>query len=91
MAVKIKIPFIFRRYAGQKKYIETDAGKISSILIKISEDYPELASKILDKDNNLKGNIMLFLDEKKPRIISDIKTEVKDGDSLKILVVTGGG
>jgi hypothetical protein len=91
MSVKIRIPFVFRKYTDQKKYIETGPGKVSDILTNISEDYPGLASKILEEDNSLKGNSMLFLDKKKPRMISDVKTIIKDGETLRILVVTGGG
>jgi hypothetical protein len=91
MAVKIRIPFVFRKYTDQKKYIETGPGKVLDILKNISEDYPRLASKILEKDNSLKRNSMLFLDKKKPRMISDVKTKIKDGETLRILMVTGGG
>lgn len=91
MAVKIRIPFIFRKYTGQKKYIDTDSGKLSDILISISRDYPELASRILDKDRGLKGNSMIFLEKRPPRMISDFDTEIKDGETLRILMVTGGG
>ena len=47
--------------------------------------------EILEKNKRLKGNIMLFLDKSPSRMISDINTEIKEGEALRILMVTGGG
>ena len=91
MTVMLKIPLILRKYTNQKEYIETDSGKLSDILTNISKQYPELASKILVKENNLREHVMLFSEGENPKIISDNETKIKNGENLRLIMVVGGG
>jgi len=91
MVVRLRIPLVLRKYTGHKEYIETGPGKITDILIDVSKIYPGLASRILEGDNKLKGNTLLFLDKEKPEVISDMGYYIKDGQTIKIIMVTGGG
>jgi len=91
MVVKIKIPFVLRKDTNQKEYIETDSGKLSGILMNISKLYPEIALKIMAKENKLKEYVMLFLEGENPKFISDNETEIKDGEIIRLIMVVGGG
>ena len=91
MAVKIKIPISFRRFAGGKKVLSCKPGKISVILEEIFKKYPEIKKKIFNDNKVLISYIVLFLDDQNINHLRKLDTVAKDGQTIKIIPMVGGG
>lgn len=90
MTVKVKIPFMLRQHADNKKIIESEAGTIMGALNEITQRYPDLRNKIFDKDSVLKTNLNIYVNNK---IVENrnLNKKVKDKDEILILLTLAGG
>jgi len=91
MSVIIKIPADLRRYTNNKNSIKAIPGRFEDILKNISQKYPELAEKIIEKNGSMNGYIKFYIEGENPRIILNNNIEVKDGETLALFRLVPGG
>jgi len=102
MGVKITLPYYFSKYTEGSDHIQIESGKISEIFQNIKKKYPKLAEKLFDKSGFLNPYFKLFLlndpnqgvSRQKENVcenIADYNKEIKDNQSLRIVLLVLGG
>ncbi len=62
MAVVFEIPGVLRRFSGGLPSIEVRATSVRTALDAVFERFPDLRSRVLDRDGRLFPYLLLFLD-----------------------------
>ena len=91
MTIKIEIPVMLRRYAGRKKYIKSDLGKLDDILNDLKKEYPDLSKKIFDHNARLKSYVIVFVDGKEIEKAKIYNIEIHDGQLISFVLAIAGG
>lgn len=68
--------------------LEVAEGTVSSLLGKLSDDYPKLAEEILDQKGELDYRINVILNDKP---LNDFNVDLKDGDLVTLFIPISGG
>jgi molybdopterin converting factor small subunit len=90
MTVKVEIPSIFARYAGNRTTFETGGKTVGESIKDLGKRYPDLVKLILTKDGRLLNSIAIFINGENayPEAVA---RPVKDGDKIKVVMLIQGG
>ena len=90
MPLKIQIPTPMRQHTEGKTTVEAQGATIKAVLADLVVKYPGLNSRLFD-NGQVRRYINLFLNNEDIRYLSNLDTEVKDGDELAIIPAVAGG
>jgi molybdopterin synthase sulfur carrier subunit len=91
MSVKVRIPTQLRSVVGGKSEIEVEADSVKAMIGEISSQYPELATRMLDEQGNLRRFVNLFVRDEDIRFLDGLDTELNDGDVVSVVPAVAGG
>jgi molybdopterin synthase sulfur carrier subunit len=89
--VKVKIPGPLRKLVGGKDEIEVEAKTIKEVIEKLGEINPEIKSRILDENGEVRRFINIYLNNEDIRFLKGINTDIKNGDEISIIPAIAGG
>jgi MoaD family protein len=91
MTVKVKIhQYILRSGEGAWVTTETDGKTLRECLEQASARFPKLKKELSDPTGKLPGHVLVLLNGEE--VQSDgLNQQVKDGDTIEILPIIGGG
>ncbi len=91
MGTKILIPTALRQYAGGQEIVEVNATDVSDALQQLTSTYPDLKKNLLSDEGSLRSFINIYKGEDNIRDLSNLQTQISDGDELLIVPSIAGG
>ncbi len=92
MSITIHIPTPLRPFVDNQATIEHDSeGTVGDIIGALIRDYPGLEKNILDKENQLRKFVNIYVNDEDIRYQEGKETLVKLGATLSIIPSIAGG
>lgn len=88
--MKILIPTQLQKITKSAE-LECDAPRIHSLISSLCLSFPELTSRILDKDMNLNKFINFYVNDEDIRFLDGENTKLNKDDVISIIAATAGG
>ena len=90
MSIVVNLPAYLRPYADDKELVKVKGKTVRECLDDLFKKYPGLKKLVLDEDGQLHIYVSIFAANE--IVYSDqLDKEVKDGDTIHILYIIGGG
>jgi molybdopterin synthase sulfur carrier subunit len=91
--MKVKIFSVLREFVGQKEVeLQLETGStILDVLNAIAGEYSKLKPQIFDEDHNMKSSIIVLINGRNIRFLSNLDTSVNEDDQVAIFPIVGGG
>ena len=91
MSVTFAIPAPYRRITGSKAEVEVPAGTVRQAIAALSEQYPDMASRLINAKGRLNPYVSVYLNGEHLHGEGALEREARDGDRLVVMPVMGGG
>jgi molybdopterin synthase sulfur carrier subunit len=89
--VKVKIPGPLRKLVGGKDELEVEAKTIREVIEKLGQINPEIKTRILDENGEVRRFINIYLNNEDIRFLKGLDTDLKNGDEISIIPAIAGG
>jgi molybdopterin converting factor small subunit len=89
--VLVRLPEALRPFAGNQAELRVDAGTAREVLQRIGEAHPQLLSRILTEEGELRPLVNVFVDRSNLRDLQGLATPVPPGVTLSIIPAVAGG
>lgn len=90
MSVEVRVPTILRGYTGGAKVVTTDGDTLQDVVADLESRFPGIGERLVD-DSGLRRFINVYVNDEDVRFLENLRTAVKDGDSITILPAVAGG
>jgi molybdopterin synthase sulfur carrier subunit len=87
----IHLPLHLRKLAAHQEQLPISNGKLMDSLKELLSTYPALKPYILDDNENLCHFVNLYVNGQDIRFIDGLQTEVKENDSISMILAIAGG
>jgi sulfur-carrier protein len=92
MAVKVKVPTLFRKLVGGQAVVEANGGgTLRDVLETIDARYPGFKERILTGGGELHRFVNVYVNEEDVRYLGALDAGVREGDTVSILPAVAGG
>ena len=91
MAVRVKVPTLFRRHTRGEAVVEGDGSTLREVLKDLDTRYPGLAPSVITGEGDLHRFVNVYVNDEDVRFLGALETDVKEGDVVSILPAVAGG
>ncbi len=91
MPVDVRLPTVLRSQAGGQVTVPVEGGTIGEVLRSLVARYPGMSGQVLNEDGSLHRFVNVYVNDDDVRYLSQLDTDVKDGDEVSILPAVAGG
>lgn len=91
MAVRVKIPTIFRSFVGGQATVEGSGRTVRDLLDDLDRRYPGIKGTIITEEGSLHRFVNLYVNDEDVRFIGSLDASVNEGDTVAILPAVAGG
>jgi molybdopterin synthase sulfur carrier subunit len=91
MAVKVRIPTPLRKITNGSDEVSAEGSTITTVIDDLEKSYPGLKERICDEEGKLRRFVNLYVNDEDIRFMSNMETELKDGDEISIVPAIAGG
>lgn len=91
MSVIVRIPIPYKGLIRGEIALSLKGKSIRELIESLEEDSPGVEETIFDEEGNLKRYIKIFVNGKEIAFLDGLKTILKDGDKVVIILAVGGG
>lgn len=87
----IRIPAPLRKLAGNNEEIFVAGSNLGAALEQLKATSPELASRILDEQGEIRRFVNIFVNDEDVRFLQEKDTPVEESDIISIVPAIAGG
>jgi molybdopterin converting factor small subunit len=91
MSAEVKVASYLTQYTGGKEIIKVEGKSVRECLHNLVQKFPALQKLLFDKNNNLLAYFNVFVTGGAVAFTDKLDISVKDGDTLTLLFIIGGG
>ncbi len=91
MSVIVRIPAPRRQFTGQNAEVELKGDTVGEVLDAFKARFPEAATRFFASTSKTSRFVNLYLNDEDIRFLQDLKTPVKENDTLSIILAIAGG
>lgn len=91
MSVKVRIPTPLRTLTNGKAEVESTGSTIIDIINDLEKNYVGIKERICEENDSVRRFVNVYLNDEDIRFIDNIKSVVKDGDTISIIPAIAGG
>ncbi|HWC31497.1 MAG TPA: MoaD family protein [Actinomycetota bacterium] len=91
MAVRLKVPTIFRRHTGGEAVVEGQGQTLKDLLADLDRRHEGFMRAVVTDDGSLHRFVNVYLNDEDVRYLGGLETELRDGDVVSILPAVAGG
>lgn len=89
MAVDVKVTSVLQKLTGAK-VVQGEGGTVEALLSDLDGKFPGFKNQIM-QEGNLHRFVNIYLNDEDIRYLDQLKTPLKDGDTISILPALAGG
>lgn len=89
--VTVIIPTALRPQVDNHDSLDVEGGSVKEVLGSMTSQYPELAKRLFNAQNELNRFVNIYLNDEDIRFLDNLDTPVKNGDELSIVPAIAGG
>ena len=90
MAIQIHIPTPMRPHTDNLAVVEVKGSTVQGALDDLGAQFPALVQRVFE-NGQVRRFINIYLNDEDIRYLDNLKTQLKDGDSLSIIPAVAGG
>ena len=87
----VRVPPVLRAATGGQKQVEVAGATVGEAIAGLTAAYPGLAGQLLDSKGSLNRFVNVYLNDQDIRYLQDLKTPVRESDTVVILPAMAGG
>lgn len=91
MATRVLIPTALRAYAGGKSEVLVKAKTVEEALGHVTKEYRDLRKHLYTEQGTLRNFVNVYVNGEDIRYMQQVKTPLKEGDTLTIVPSIAGG
>ena len=91
MSVTVDIPSLLADAADGRASVELEGGDVNELCASLRQQWPALATLVLNEQNRLREHVLLLLNGKVTRHLEQGNPKVSAGDRLAIVQAVSGG
>jgi sulfur-carrier protein len=91
MPVKVRIPHTLRRLTGEQDTVEITAATVRDAVDAMHARFNGIRDRIVDVNGNIRGSVLVFVNDEDIRFLQNEQTPLKDGDEISIVPAFAGG
>jgi sulfur-carrier protein len=91
MPVQVRIPTPLRRFTAGSEQVGATGSTVANVVDDLERQFPGIKERLCDADGNVRRFVNLYLNGDDIRFLSNLETNVKDGDELSIVPAIAGG
>jgi molybdopterin synthase sulfur carrier subunit len=91
MSITVRIPHTLRRFTGEQEIVELNAATVRDAVDAMHARFNGVRDRLLDSRGNLRGSVLVFVNDEDVRFLQNERTPLKDGDEISIIPAFAGG
>lgn len=91
MSVRISLPPTLRRFCDNLDSVEVAAGTVGDAIEALQSRFNGIRERLLDEAGNIRGSVLVFVNQEDIRFLEQNRTPLKSGDELSIIPAFAGG
>ncbi len=91
MAVKVRIPTPLRSLTEGQAEVAAEGKTVQEMIENLEKRHAGIKERICDENGRLRRFVNLYLNDEDIRFLSDLDTELHEGDTLSIVPAIAGG
>lgn len=89
--VSVSIPPTLRRFCGDQEQVEVAPGTVAEAIDQLQQRFNGIRDRLLDPAGNIRGSVLIFVNQEDIRFLEHQKTRVHGGDEVSIIPAFAGG
>ena len=90
MTITVRIPTPLRSLTGGKDEVAVTGHTVGEVIDDLERQHPGIKTRLCD-DKGVRRFVNIYANEEDIRFLDNLKTELKDGDSVSIVPAIAGG
>lgn len=91
MPVHVSLPPTLRRFCDNHDSVEVVADTVGDAIQALHARFNGIRERLLDDTGNLRGSVLIFVNQEDIRFLEQSRTPLKSGDQLSIIPAFAGG
>ena len=91
MAMRVRIPTPLRALTRGAAEVQGTGDTVADLIDNLETSYPGLKSRLIDESGELPRFVNIYIGEEDLRFLDSLKTPLKDGDEVSIVLAIAGG
>ena len=91
MATRVRIPTPLRSLTRGAAEVQGSGDTVADIIDNLETSYPGLKTRLIDEAGELPRFVNIYIGEEDTRFLDSLKTPLKDGDEVTIVLAIAGG
>jgi len=91
MSVLVDVPPSLRRLCGGEVELQASPGSVADIVGELSRRFHGLGDRLCERDGNLRGSVLVLVNDEDIRFLASHGTSVRAGDKLSFVPAFAGG
>ena len=90
MAITVRIPTPLRMLTGGKDEVPASGRTVAEVIEDLETRHPGIRARLCD-ERGVRRFVNIYANEEDIRFLDNLKTELRDGDSISIVPAIAGG
>ena len=91
MSVHVSLPLTLRRFCDNLESVEITADTVGDAITALHHRFNGIRERLLDETGNIRGSVLIFVNQEDIRFLDQQRTPLKSGDQLSIIPAFAGG
>lgn len=91
MPVQVRIPTPLRRFTGGSEEVAAAGGTVGTVVDDLERQYAGIKERLCDDQGQVRRFVNIYVNGDDIRFLSNLDTELKDGDEVSIVPAIAGG
>lgn len=89
--VTVRIPTPLRTLTGGKDEVPVSGATVGEVIDNLEKSFPGIRERLCDEKGTVRRFINVYANDEDIRFLDNLKTALKDGDSISIVPAIAGG
>ena len=91
MPITVRIPLTLRRLTHEQELVDVQAATVAAAIDALHARFNGIRDRIMDKAGQVRGSVLIFVNDEDIRFLQGEQTPLKDGDEISIVPAFAGG
>jgi molybdopterin synthase sulfur carrier subunit len=91
MSVRVRVPTPLRRFTSGAEEVIASGATVAALVEDLEKSHPGIKERICDEEGKVRRFVNIFVNGDDIRFLSNLETNVKEGDEVSIVPAIAGG